>query len=355
VSQPELMALSPDLARTIVFSPTGNAIAVIDNAKEAIAQVSGGTTAVPTITLPGLTESMFVANDNLTGYAAVPSAPFNGQAPGAVIQFNIGTGSIQATIPVPGAHFIVPSPDGNHVLVFSDNSNSITDIATILIGSNEDPRTTVNGFDRPVWAIFNGGSAYVFNCGPECGGTTAGIAIYTIGSPGPSSVAPVSAATYGLIEGNLFYVAGTPPHTPCGPGTAATSCGKLSVLNLNSLAQVRAPIIIPDGFHDRMAMGSNGQLFVGSHSCTSIDNVGGEVRGCLAIYNTANGAVVIPPLIGDATAIQPIAGRNVVYTVEGGVFQIFDTTTDKTLVQSIPIDIVGQPYDIKLVDPPPSN
>jgi len=76
------------------------------------------------------------------------------------------------------------------------------------------------------------------------------------------------------------------------------------------------------------------------------------VRGCLSIFNTNTGAVVVPPQTGDATGIQPITGRTVVYVCEGGVFQIFDTSTDKLLVQPTMIDIVGQSYDVKLVDPP---
>ncbi|MFZ0284997.1 MAG: hypothetical protein WAL32_07180, partial [Terriglobales bacterium] len=89
--------------------------------------------------------------------------------------------------------------------------------------------------------------------------------------------------------------------------------------------------------------------------------LGGEIRGCLSIYNTMTSAVVVPPQIGDATGIEPIPGRNVVYVCEGGVFEMFDTTTDKLLVQvnlpnqGVPTDIVGYSMDVKVVDPPPST
>ena len=63
-------------------------------------------------------------------------------------------------------------------------------------------------------------------------------------------------------------------------------------------------------------------------------------------------AVVIPPALGDATGIQPVSGRNVVYVCQGGTFELFDTTTDKFLVQTLGTVIVGQSYDVKLVDPP---
>ena len=360
VTQAGLMAVSPSLSLTLVFSPADNTIAVVNNAAESVGSSSNGGPLVTNFVLPGLTESMFVAKDNVTAYAAVPSAPVAGQAPGAVVVMNLATGGVTATLPVAGAHFIVPGPDGNNVLVFSDNSDAITVISAVLIGTSQDPRTIVTGtaqnhFDRPVWAIFNGsGSAYVFNCGKQCGGTAAGISTFTIGDAGPGVTTPLSAATYGLLNGTTLYVAGTPPHTACGSGTAAPTCGTLNILNVSSMEVTNTkPIVITDGYHDRMEMASNGRLFIGSHSCSNVNISGGEVRGCLSIFNTTNSKVVIPPQIGDATGIQAIPGSNDVYVCEGGVFQIFDTTTDELLVQNFRVVIVGQAIDVKLVDPPP--
>ena len=365
VAEAGLMAVSPDLSRTLVFSPSDSTIAVIDNTTESVgSSVNGGST-VSNFVLPGFTESMFVAKDNVTAYAAVPSAPVTGQSPGAVLVLDLATGAISATIPVPAAHFVVPSPDGNNLLVFSDNSDAITVISTILIGTNEDPRTVVTGtplnhFDRPVWAVFHGSLAYIFNCGPECGGTAAGISTFTVGDAEPGLTTPVSAATYGLLSGTDLYVAGSPPHLPCGSGTAASACGTLNILDVSSMKITNPkPILITDGYHDRMEMGSNEQLFIGAHSCSNVNLSGGEVRGCLSIFNTTDSKVVVPPQIGDATGIQPIPGRNVVYVCQGGVFRIYDTTTDKLLVKNFPANsgqtdvIVGYSTDVKLVDPPP--
>jgi len=357
VAQAQMMAVSPNLDLTMVFSLSSNSIAIVDNTAETVANVSGSTSVLPGIALPGMTESMFIANDNITGYVAVPSAPVTGSPNGAVLQINLGTGAISAIIPVAAAHYIVPSPDGTRILTFSDNSDDVTVIATGAIGSQTDPRTVITGtatnhFDRPVWAIFTGNTtAEIFNCGPECGGTTAGITPYTLGTSAPGANLALSGATYGLLVNSTLYVAGTPPNTPCGLGTAAKTCGTLNLVDINSMQRTAGPYIIPDGFHNRMQMGSLGQLFVGSRSCTSINN-SSEVRGCLAIFNTANAQVIVPPQTGDATGIQPIPGRNVVYVCEGGAFTIYDTTTDQQLVQNIVTDIVGQSYDVKLVDPP---
>jgi len=167
----------------------------------------------------------------------------------------------------------------------------------------------------------------------------------------------VSGATYGVLNGGTLYVAGTPPHTPCGGSTTAPTCGTLNMVDASSMKLLNAnPIIITDGYHNRMAMGSLGQLFIGARSCTSIGVIGDEVRGCLSIFNSATSTVVVPPQIGDATGIAPIPGRNIVYVCEGGVFQIFDTTTDQLLIQTPrPIDVVGYNIDVKVVDPPPST
>ncbi|SPE45019.1 conserved exported hypothetical protein [Candidatus Sulfotelmatobacter sp. SbA7] len=356
VPQPGLMVVSPDLRFTAVFSSPGN-LAVIDNATEAT--LSGA----PIISLPGLTESIVIANDSVTAYAAVPTAAVSGEVPGAVVVMNLTTGAVTATVPVPAAHYVVLSPDGSRLLVFSDNSNNVTVIATGLIGTNSDPRQPAGGiccFDRPVWGIFaDSATAYIFDCGAECpGGVTAGITTFDVGSPAPGPTVALSGATYGLLSDGTLYVVGTPLHTACGAGTAATSCGTLNIVDVNSMKVTNpSPIIITDGYHNRMAMGSLGQLFIGARSCTSINQLGGEVRGCLSIYNTSTSAVVVPPQIGDATGIAPIAGRNVVYVCEGGAFQIFDTTTDKLLVQvtPTPTDIVGYSVDVKVVDPPPST
>jgi hypothetical protein len=361
-TQPGIMVVSSDLSRTMVFSPIGNTISVVDNKTEAIASVPGGTNSVPTITLPGLSESMLISNDNVTAYAAVPSASIFGQAPGAVVAMNLETGAVTATIPIPAAHFVVGSPDGNHLLVFSDNSNSLTVVNTALLGISNEVITTVSGFDRPVWAIFtDSAGAYVFNCGAECGGTAAGVTTFTLGNSGPGPTTALSAASYALLNGNTLYVAGTPPYTPCGGGTAAATCGTLNLVDASSLARQNAsPILITDGYHDRMQMAANGQLFIGAHSCTNVNIAGGEVRGCLSIFNTTTSQVVVPPQNGDATGIQPITGRTVVYVCQGGAFQIYDTRTDQLFIPPFNVNnnlgitdnVVGQSYDVKLVDPP---
>jgi hypothetical protein len=365
-TQPGLMVVSPNREFTMIFSALGNSVTLINNSTEAIAQSSNGgsSTPVPSISLPGFTESMFIGNANTTAYAAVPGAPVAGQPPGAVEVLNLQAGSISASIPVPGAHFLVPSPDGNHILVFSDNSDTITVISTILIGTHTDPRSFITGFDRPVWSIFSdNATAYVLNCGPQCGGMAAGVSLLDGAYPAPKAsirfsgtTIPVSASTVGLVSGNTLYVAGTPPARGCGSGTEAPSCGELTMIDTTSKA-VTGSAVITDGYHDRIQISQDGQLFIGARGCSNVNVSGGEVRGCLSIFNTQSPKVVIPPQIGDVTGIQPIAGRNVGYVVQNGSLGIYDTATDKLQVSPTnslnnngQVNIVGQLFDVKLVD-----
>ena len=362
-AQPGLMALSPNLKFTLVYSPVGNTVTAVDNATEAVATASGSTSTLPPFALAGPTESIAVSPFSTSAYAAVPTAPVPGESPGAVEVLNLQSGGIAASIPVPGAHFVICSPDGNHVLVFSDNSDTVTVITTILIGTATDPRSYVTGFDRPVWGIFSSsGTAYVFNCGAQCGGKSAGVSLLNLGASTPVSTTPVTAATYGLLNGSTLYVAGTAPPNPpgtntcAGTTTAATTCGTLSVLDTSSMAVTRTAVIT-DGYHDRMQISQNGQLYIGSHSCTNISIPGGEVRGCLSIYNTNTPGVVIPQNNGDVTGIQQITGRDIVYVVQNGALQIYNTDTNQLQVtpgdtqnNNGQVDIVGQLYDVKLVD-----
>jgi hypothetical protein len=351
-----MMSVSPNHDRTLVMSPPDSKLAVVDNAKESLAG---------TFTLPGTSESFFIGADNVSAFVAIPSAPVTGQGPGVVEKLSTSSGTVTATVPIPAAHFMVPSPSGNQILVFSDNSDTVTLLTPSLIGAASQPSpllpcTSVQvaacvipaTFDRPVWALFDpsGSTAYIINCGPECGGNAPSISVVNVaaisgGSTIVTATVPVPAASTGLLQGNMLYIAGTLQGTG----------GVLSVLNLASAnpatvdcttqPAVNCQIFsITDGYHTRMQMGSNGQLFVGARGCSS---------GCLSILNTSTSMVVLPTDVGDVTGIASNPNRNVVYVCEGGRLRVYDTTTDQ--LESIPQpygqpNIIGQAIDVAVVD-----
>jgi hypothetical protein len=366
-NSPNMMVLTPNHALTLVFSGDGtqfadNLLTVISNSAES---------AAAHVNLPGHTDSFVVSPDSSTAYVAVPTAPVVGQPPGIVEAISLSTG-VSGQAEVPGVHYLAIDNLGGRLLGFSDNSDQVAVITPSQIGIG--PAVTyVGGFDRPVAAFFSSDNttAYVLNCGAECGGTQASVQQFDLTtnalglkvpacSPGPNSQCAGSEA---LVNGSTMYVAGTPPKLngvpsqPCtGETTASTSCGLLNVIDLNSMSVTNtAPIIITDGYHNRMALGANGQLFIGARTCTEIvptvpPPTGAETRGCLSIYNTQTGAVVIPPKNGDVTGIQPLSKRPVVYVVQNGSLGIYDTTTDALQTTIQIVNLVGQFFDVKTPD-----
>ena len=355
LGDPGIMSVSPDHARTLVMSPTDLKLGIVDNTRESL---------TTTVALPGVSESFFVWTDNKTAFVAVPGAAVVGQAAGAVEKIDMNAGSMAATIPIPSAHYVVSSPNGNQVLVFSDNLNTVVLLTPSLIGASGQPTTITQctitqvpactlptTFDRPIGAIFDpsGTTAYILNCGPECGGSTAGVTAIDMSNTGNAGSVvlanqAIAGATVGLLQGTQLYLAGT----QLGVG------GVLTVLNLASgltnvncaTSQNCQALAIMDGYHNAMQLGSNGQLFLGSKACSAV---------CLNILDTAHMKVLTPKNnpIGDVTGIVPIPNRNVVYVCQGGVLQVYDTTTDQLETFPSPRaqpNVVGQAVDVKVVD-----
>jgi hypothetical protein len=387
---PGMMVLTPNRTHTLVFSGSGtqgsdNQLTVINNASE---------TAAGHVTLPGMTESLVVSPDSSAAYVAVPTATVVGQSPGILEAVSLSSVTVTGQVDVPSLHYLSIDNSGNRLLGFSDNSNSVAVITPSNIGiPNVSAVTPVAGFDRPVAAFFSSDdtTAYVVNCGAECGGTQASIQTLdlTTNTAGPPTVVctpggsppcigtlNLLAGTVAVVNGSTMYVAGTPyspgggPSQLCPAGTTqAQYCGVLSTVDLSTMTVTNSGVIITDGYHTRMSLAANGQLFIGASTCTEIATTT-ETRGCLSIYNTLTtavgilpaGGVLIPSTNGDVTGIQPISKRTAVYviqgqSVQGGSLYIYDATTDA--LENNPNDpnhpgqitnLVGQFVDVKTVD-----
>jgi hypothetical protein len=354
-SSPGLMAISPNRTTVLSLDTVTNGVVVVNARTEAT---------TGSVQLPGPTTSMVAPGTNY-GYAAVPSAPI-GSAPGAVIVMNIAGGGVFATVAVPSAQTLVPSPDGSQFLVFSNDSNALTIFYPLLVNTASPVTVAVPGFDRPVYGVFSsdGSTAYILNCGPECGSRSASASVQVLDMATLTLVGnpvPVDGATIGWLSGSTLYVAGnSPTNGSCASETtAATTCGRLDAVDLGSMT-VTNSVVITDGYHDRIDMSINGQLFIGSYNCTTIGNVNnpqGEVRGCLSIFDTTkagNTTAVVPPDNGDVTGLQSFTSRDVEYVAEGGNLRVYDTTKDILLITSYistgTIEITGNIIDVKAVD-----
>jgi hypothetical protein len=383
---PGMMVLTPNRAQTLVFSGNGtqfsdNQLSIVNNASDAVASH---------LTLPGMTESFVVSPDSSAAYVAVPTAKVVGQSPGIVEAISLGSGSIIGVADVPAVHYLSINNSGSRLLGFSDNSDQVAVITTSLI-ANGNAVTYIGGpgvFDHPVAAFFSSddSTAFVLSCGAECGGTQASVQQFNLITNTLVASVPVCtpdktqcAGSTFLVNGPTMYIAGTPfsagggPSLLCSTGTTttqATYCGMLTTFDLNSMSVTNsAPIVITDGYHNRMSMAANGQLFIGAHTCTEISTT--ETRGCLSIYNTLAtpvgsvppGGVLVPPENGDVTGLEPVAKRTVVYVVQGqgvplgGSLFIYDATTDA--LENNPNDpnnpghingLVGDFFDVKTID-----
>jgi hypothetical protein len=356
-TSPSFMQVSANKQRTLVFDSASNAIFVVTNSSE---------TASGHVNLPDFTESMAISTDGTIGFAAVPNAPVLGQPSGTVEVIGLANPALGTPVAVPGAHFLVLSPDNTKLLVFSDSMNAVTLIPLTNSGTVSSPNWVVGqpvpvtaSFDQPVWGVFSSDSntAFILNCGDECGGTAASVLPVDLGNsavPVLGTPIPVPAATYGAIFGNNLYVAGTSSSSAnkncAGANTTALVCGRLTVIDASArTVSNAAPIIITDGTHNRMSVTSDNQVFVGAQHCSEISSRN-EQRGCLSIYNPSLNKVVIGTDHGDVTGIAPVTGRNQVYVVENGEFRIWSTLNDALLPSNKQFDISGQAQDVVIVD-----
>jgi hypothetical protein len=371
-SQPGLMAVSPSRNIVMAFDAATNGVFASNTVNE---------TSMGHVQLQGFSSSIIVPTADPVGYAAVPSASVPGfNVLGAVDVMNLNTGAITTTIGVTNAQTVFSNANNTQLLVLSAtgtnsvNANAVTVLAPELAvppvdtscnnpstPGNPQPNavcTVVPGFDQPVFAIINGTTAYVLNCGPECGGTQASVAVLDLNSLTIKQTIPVDAATYAVLSGTVLFVAGTSPtNNACtGQTTAATTCGRLDIVDLTS-GTVTASVVITDGYHNHMDFSNNGQLFIGSRQCTNIGNVNipsGEVRGCLSIYNNVTGKVIVPPDNGDVFGLQSFSSRFIEYVAEGGELRVYDTTKDILLINDfVPqgnINIVGFVGGVQAID-----
>lgn len=373
-SQPGLMTLSPDKTLTLVFDAGDVSLAVVSNITEAV---------LGRIVMPNVSTSYVSLSDNSVGFVAISNSNISPCIPRCVEVVDVFTtfaitntvnvvNAATAPLPLPplnAATTLVLSPSEGKLLVFGGPAEHVDTMVVIDTGlAQTSPGTAAtqfgstdctnaglpaNCFDRPVWAVFSsdGNTAYVMNCGPECGGTVAGVTVLNTGaSPAvPIQYIPFPAtagATIGLLSGNNLFVAGTPS------GKTGAFAGTLSVLNTTALASPTSSVAISDGYHSLMQLGSNNKLFIGAGpTCTA---------GCLTIFpsTTDSNTAVVDSNTGNVTGIAPIGTRNVVYVVEdlvAGSFQgigelrIYDTTTDALTPTLDQIDIVGKAVDVKYI------
>jgi hypothetical protein len=375
-----------------VYGSGDGSLDTIDYAKESTTGNSGG--------LNGLSASVFVTRNQAYTFAADQGSHV------LTVVDHISGGSFPLSLP--GVYRVSVNPGGSVALAFVQNSNyayyprklTAAQSTAYSGGSSTWPKAAVDCepqnlpgwclfqaqspdntdstgnyygpplvFDRPIKAVFSadGGTAYVLNCGPECGGSKASITplpvapmIYLLGQqsgtlPTNSALASATIATPGgasnaLLDTTTLYVVGQQPQVVQGLTLFA---GKLTVVNLSN-STASSPIAISDGAPgalSRLLLADDNTLWIAMTKCTNgVRAATGLPYGCLTMFNTSKNTVTtLLPYIGDATGIAAVTGLHKVYTAEGGQVYIYSTVDGKAFDNQY-VTVTGTAYDVAYMD-----
>jgi hypothetical protein len=362
--------------------------------------------------LPGFSSSIFVTRNRLWVFAA-------SQAAHLFTVVNESTSAVN-TLSLPNVYRVSVNPGGSVAMAFVQNSNyayyprqlSTAQTQTYSGGPATWPKAAVDCeplnaptwclfqmqspdavdatgnyfgaplvFDRPIKAVFSGdgSTAYILNCGPECGGSLSSISIVPLApmifllgqqsgllpcnlpanGPCPNANAkpmvniPIpGGSSNALIDSTTMYVVGQAPQEIQGQTLFG---GNLTVVNLANNTAGSA-VAISDGqpgATSRMVEADDNTLWIGMTNCTTGVRYATNPTsgyGCLTMYNTStNKVVLLEPYIGDATGIAAVTGLHKIYTAEGGQVYIY-STVDGSSINNEYVTVTGTAYDVAYMD-----
>lgn len=386
-SLPVTIQNMPEEQLGAVYGSGDGSLTLINYAKESSSGAVGG--------LSGLSSSAFVTRNQGFAFAANQST----HVFTAVERGN----NRSSALSLPGVYRVSVNPGGTVALAFVQNSDYIyyarqlTASQTIAYsgGSSTWPKAAVdcepqNGplwclfqaqspdnldatgnyygtplvFDRPVKALFSadGGTAYVLNCGQECGGSASSVSVLPVAplifSAGQSSgrlpltgagtTIPIAGgASNALVVDSRMYVVGQQLQ-PDGLFT-----GNLTVLNLAN-GTVTATAGISDGAPgamSRMILADDNTLWIGMTKCNNGERYAkGLPYGCLTMFNTSTNTVtMLEPYLGDLTGIADVEGLHKVYVAQGGQVYIY-STRDGASINNQYVTVTGTAYDVAYMD-----
>jgi hypothetical protein len=253
--------------------------------------------------------------------------------------------------------------------------------------------STANTFDRPIGAYFSldGTSAYILNCGPECGDTSpsakssvtflqqSALQVFTVPTAIPdvnsftANIPVPGGVTAAVSNGTTLYVSGQSLQ-PDG-----LWAGNLTAINLaNNTAS--APVSISDGTHTKMLFADDNTLWIGSQLCATGERAHQASLGvttqaanynCLTSFNMGTStASIIPAVVsqgstpvpvlypntnqnlyyyGDLTGLCWVQALHKVYTAYGGQVHAFNTA-DGSEINNFLITVQGTALDVAYLD-----
>ena len=315
--------VSPNRSVAAVYDPNALLMGLVNTSSESD---------TANVNLPAWAAMAAFSPDSNTLYVPTGNAVVSGGPPGAIQVITVASDVISSTINVPSVRWVALNPAGTMMLAFADNSDNVW---VINLAASTITPVAITGFSRPVNAFFSsdGNTAYVLNCGNQCGGSQPpSVAQLNMTSQTINGVVPVGGASVGLLNGTTLYVAGY--------GGGAN--GTFDAVDVSSMTRTTTnSVLINDGQQWIMALNNN-MLYIGAKTCSN------SIVGCLSIVNVSTNTAVTPgPPLGPVTGLQSIPNRNVMYVIQGGILNIYDTTTNAQLPT---IGFRGALYAVAQVD-----
>jgi hypothetical protein len=374
----------PEQITGFVYSNSDGSLTRIDYGKEAAAG-SGGT-------LPSRSDSIAVPLNFNHVYAAASNI-------GQLIVIDNVLGRAFA-LNLPNVYKVAVNQGDTVVLAMVRNSNTLYRL--VKLNSNQPAvpgatdcqpfnlpvycvvpvpdSTTKPSLDRPVGAYFSldGATAYVLNCGPECGGSVSSLTTLQQGalridnfptsttytSPVTGSIPVPGGATTVLANGSTLYIAGQQLLSD------GLFTGFLSTLDLGSNT-ITGKFPISDGYHTKLLFGDNNTLWIGSQGCATGERAKLKQNyNCLTRFDlSANTGMIVPSVnpadpnshvpfpnanesqyyYGDLTGLCWVQNKNKMYTAYGGQVHAFNTA-DGSEIDNTQLTVQGTALDVAYMD-----
>ena len=370
----------PEQVRGYVYSSSDGSLFNVNYSTEAATAAAG-------LPAGNQSSSVVVSQDFLDIYAAQETTGqliiADSNAPARVYALNL-----------PGVYKVAVNRGNTVILAMVRNSNTL--YRAVRLNSNQAPPpgyidcepinnpvycvVPVTGtYDRPVDAFFSvdGSTAYLLNCGPECGGQTASVSVLSQAplnykaiptafpdiNPSTASILVPGGVTTALADANTLYVAGQQLLAD------GMYTGNLSLISL-ATNTVTGTFGISDGYHSKLLFADNNTLWIGSQSCASGERAKlGQNYNCLTRFDLgANTAQIVPNVTpgsattvpypndnldpyyyGSLTGLCWVQNFNKVYTAYGGQVHAF-STVDGSEINNTLITVQGTALDVAYMD-----
>lgn len=377
---PSLILNFPEQVRGYVYSSSDGSLFNVNYGTESASAASG---------LPSgsRSSSVVVSQDFLDVYAAQETS-------GQLIVSDSNAPARTYALNLPGVYKVAVNRGNTVILAMVRNSNTLYRVVRLNANQPNPPGyidcqpinnpvycvLPVTGtYDRPVDAYFSvdGTTAYLLNCGPECGGQTASVSVLlqaplnykSIPTASPdqdplsASVLVPGGVTTAIADANTLYVAGQ-QLLPDGMYT-----GNLSTISLASNT-ITGTYGISDGYHSKLLFADDNTLWIGSQSCAGGERA--KLNGnynCLTRFDlgaktaqivpnaTPGGATTVPYpndnldqyYYGSLTGLCWVQNFHKVYTAYGGQVHAFNTA-DGSEINNTLITVQGTALDVAYMD-----